>query len=70
MLFERSFFSSDVVLSCVVFVCGHAGFVDYAGVEAVIIKRALVFYSTVAFVWGDVIVGSCYRERICIFFYG
>ena len=32
-------------------------------------KRALVFFSTVAFVWGGVIVGSCYQATICLFFY-
>ena len=36
-LFECSFCLFDVVLSCVVFVCGHAGFVDYAGDMAVVI---------------------------------
>ena len=27
----------NVVLSCVVFVCGHVGFVDYAGDKAVVV---------------------------------
>ena len=36
-LFECSFSYSDVVLSCVVFVCGHVGFVDYTGDEAVVV---------------------------------
>ena len=47
-LFECSFCQSDVVLSCVVFVCGHVGFVDYTGDEAVVVQRALVFFSTIA----------------------
>ena len=47
-LFECSFCQSEVVLSCVVFVCGHVGFVDYTGDEAVVSQRALVFFSTVA----------------------
>ena len=47
-LFECSFCQSDVVLSCVVFVCGHIGFVDYTGDEAVVVQQALVFFSTVA----------------------
>ena len=47
-LFECSFFQSDVVLSCVVFVRGHLGFVDYADDEAVVIQRELVSFSTVA----------------------
>ena len=34
---ECSFCYSDVVLSCVGFVCDHVGFVDYAGDEAVVI---------------------------------
>ena len=29
-------------------VCGHVRFVDYAGDKAVVIKRALAFFSTVA----------------------
>ena len=57
-LFECSFFKSDVVLSCVVFVRGHLGFVDYADDEAVIIQRELVSFSTVASVlrFGVVVV--------------
>ena len=47
-LFECSFSQSDVVLFCVVFVCGHVGFVDYTGDEAVVVQRALVFFSTIA----------------------
>ena len=35
--FECSFCLSDVVLSCVVFVSGHVGFVDYAGDKTVVI---------------------------------
>ena len=35
-LFECSFCPSDVVLSCVVFVFGHVGFVDYTGDKAVV----------------------------------
>ena len=31
------FLLSDVVLSCVVFVCGHVGFVEHAGDEAVVV---------------------------------
>ena len=46
-LFECSFCPSDVVLSCVVFVFGHVGFVDYTGDKAVVFQRALVFFSTV-----------------------
>ena len=34
-LFECSFCLSEVVLSCVVFVCGHDGFVNYTGNGAV-----------------------------------
>ena len=50
-LFECSFSQSDVVLSCVscvVCVCGHVSFVDYTGDEAVVVQRALIFFSTVA----------------------
>ena len=36
-LFEGSLCEPDVVLSCVVFVCGHVSFVDYACDEAVVI---------------------------------
>ena len=36
-LFECSFCSPNVVLSCVVFICGHVGFEDYAGDEAVVV---------------------------------
>ena len=58
-LFECSLCWSDVVLSCVVFVCGHVSLVDYACDEAVVVERALVFFfSTVASVlqW-NVVVG-------------
>ena len=55
-LFECSFFLSDEVLSCVVFVRGHLGFVDYANDEAVVIQRELVSFSTVASVLRCVVV--------------
>ena len=57
-LFECSLCWSDVVLSCVVFVCGHVSLVDYACDEAVVVEQALVFFSTVASVsqW-NVVVG-------------
>ena len=38
---------SDVVHSCVVIVCGHVSFVDYAGDKALIFG---LFFSTVIFV--------------------
>ena len=43
-LFECFLCWSDVVLSCVVFVCGHVSLVDYACDEAVFVERALVFF--------------------------
>ena len=43
-LFECSLCWSDVVLSCVVFVCGHVSLVDYACDEAVVVERTLVFF--------------------------
>ena len=57
-LFECSLCWSDVVLSCVVFVCGHASLVDYACDEAVVVERALVFffYSCTVLQW-NVVVG-------------
>ena len=36
-LIECSFCYSDIVLSCVGFVCGHVGFVSYAGDKTVVI---------------------------------
>ena len=47
-LFKCAFCQSDVVLSCVVFFCGHVGFVDYPCDEAVVVQWALLFFSTVA----------------------
>ena len=59
LLSECSFCQSDVVLSCVIFVCGHVGFVDYTGDEAVVVQQALVFFSTIASVlWCVVVVGK------------
>ena len=52
-LFECSFCQSDVVHSCVVIVCGHVSFVDYAGDKAFVIQWALIFglfFSSVTFV--------------------
>ena len=49
-LFECSFCQFNEVLSCVVFVCGHVSFVDYAGDKAFVIQWALVLFSAVTFV--------------------
>ena len=37
-LFKCSFCYSDVVLSCIVIVCGHTSFLDYAGDKAFVIQ--------------------------------
>ena len=50
-LFECSFCQFDVVFSCVVFACGHVGFVYYAGKDflvAVVDDAAHVRHAAVA----------------------